>query len=553
MRSSVRVILAVAVAGLLSMTAPSWAAGPSTQRSARDLESGEAATEELVFPAQPQTTEERPRQAIPKPTAVPNRPANRATATNKAPPGHSEQPRSNATASKKAAVRSPSQTAARQPAPQRVVKAAAFADQAPATEERVAAPKPRAAKSRPTTAARNDVVSEQVYYEEPQSFGGPNPGYHPARVNRKETGWIKSSFEPAAPRGGEMIPAPEGDGEAFMPYSHDGMISYDDGEMFDEGVFGQYNLPGRRYAFLAGGEGLLIRPHFSQAAGMTETTTNTSTATSVFNQDIINFNPGYQGAFRTYLGWRDCQCGDEFRFTYFNYNGSDNLSGTATSNMSVCDFLCNTTPNPGDRVSTHFGLGANLWDFDCIRPFFCVPPCNDPCGPRCHPWDLRWFAGVRVAYINHNISSLVTDNSAPGGIFAQATAANKFTGFGPRLGLQGRKYLGQNGRWSVYARGSGSLLVGNVYQDVTNSTPTGQLPTVTNLVSRNSRIIPVAELELGATWWMLPRFAVTGGWMLMSFWDLGLQETGTIGATPNLDDSNILSFDGFFVRGELVF
>jgi len=539
---------------MLPMAVPSWAAGAGGKPSAREVERGGDSEDELVFPEQPTMSAERPQSSPTKATL--SRTASRASTApiaKKAPPGNSPKPATSAQTVKKATPRSASQAVARQPAAGRVVKAAAFADTGPESGERASVSKPRTTTARPAKAASAQVASTETYYEEPPSFGGPNPGYHPARVDRKGTGWIKASFEPAPPRGGEIVPTPEGDGDAFMPYSHDGAMSYDDGGFGDEEMFGQYNLAGRRYAWLAGGEGLLIRPHFSQAAGMTTTTSDTTTATSVFNQDIINFNPGYQGAFRTYLGWRDCECGDEFRFTYFNYNGSDNLNATATSNMSVCDFLCNTTPNPGDSVSTHFGLGANLWDFDCIRPFFCIPPCNDPCGPRCHPWDLRWFAGVRVAYINHNISSLVTDNSAPGGIFAQASAANKFTGFGPRLGLQGRKYLGQNGRWSVYARGSGSLLVGNVYQDVTNSTPTGELPTVTNLVSRNSRIIPVAELELGATWWLLPRFAMTGGWMLMSFWDLGLQETGTIGATPNLDDSNILSFDGFFLRGELVF
>jgi hypothetical protein len=424
----------------------------------------------------------------------------------------------------------------------KMVSAAAFEEPTPADE--IIAPPAHPVRKSTVSAAPTRVRS----YEEAAPFAGPDPGYHPARVNRKQGGWTQASMQPAGPA--EIVPSPEvmDDSASFTPYSDGGDLAYDGDEMF-----GSYGMPGRRYAFLAGGEGLLIRPHFSQSAALTTTSSDTSTATTVFDQTITNFNPGYQGAFRTYLGIRNCVCGDELRFTFLNYNGAENLSGTATQNTSVCDFLCNTTPNPGDRVSTHFGMGMSLWDIDCIRPFFCVPPSCDPCGPQCHPWDLRWFAGMRFAYINHNISSTVTDNASEGGIFAQATASNKFTGFGPRMGLQGRKYFGQKGRLSVYGRGSGSLLVGNVYQDVTNSTPSGEIPTTANLLSRNSRIIPVAELELGATWWMLPRFAVSGGWLLMSFWDLGMQETGTLGATPNLDDSNILGFDGFFVRGELVF
>jgi len=374
----------------------------------------------------------------------------------------------------------------------------------------------------------------------------------------------------SAPGASEVVPTPEpAGGEPFMPYSDDGDFVADDGDGFYPGGYGGMGFGGmglggyggmglgggRKWQFIGGGEALALRPHFSQATGMTETVTTQSGNSTLVDQNLINFNPGYQGAFRTYIGMRDCVCGDEIRFTFLNFNAVNNLSGTATSNTSFCDFLCNTTPNPGDSVNTHFNLGVSVWDLDCVRPFFFNPPCNDCCGPRCHPWDLRWFAGLRLAYINHSINSLVTDSTSTSGFAAIASSANKFTGFGPRIGLQGRKYFGQNGRLSVYARGAGSLLVGNVYQNVINETEGGAGigPTINTLVARNSRIIPVAEIELGATWWLLPRFAVSGGWLLMSFWDLGLQETGNIGSTPNLDDSNILGFDGFFLRGELVF
>ena len=460
------------------------------------------------------------------------------------------------------------------------------------------------------------AASEPELWREPAApplFDGPNPAEHPARVPRKSGGWHRRGSEPAGPRprmplarppviyhqasepaslfggpnpGGpspsgpashgspgrfttasgsafsirrqadetisEFVPTPESavseDSEDFAPLVDDG-----DDILASGGSFSPPMMSGRRWTVIAGGEGLLLRPHFSQATGLVKSTITQNANNTLLRQDLINFNPGYQGAFRAYLGFQDGACGDEIRFSYFNYNGADTLFGTATANTQYCDFLCNTTPNPGDSVSTHFNLGANLWDLDCVRPFFATSQCQNPCGPTCHPWDLRWFAGFRMAYINHNITSFVTDASSPNGIFSQASAGNKFTGFGPRLGLQGRKFFGRDWRWSVYGKGAGSLLVGNVYQDVISSTTSSGLPTATELVSRNSRIIPVAELELGGTWRVLPRLAVSGGWMLMSFWDLGLQETGSVGASPGLDTSNILSFDGFFVRGELAF
>jgi Legionella pneumophila major outer membrane protein precursor len=445
----------------------------------------------------------------------------------------------------------------------------------------------------------------QVFHDPQEStFEGPPPiseadaGYHPARVTRKGGGWFVTGSEPAGPRNfaprrygvmpqgaflddsssdyqpssrlggsslvglgatdlsgaeGEMAPTPEAVDYGDGPSAFADDVGMGEAIFNGDEEFAPYVLPGRKWAMIAGAEGLMLRSHFSQATGMTETITTQTGNSTIKTANLIDFNPGYQGAFRAYLGFRNCACGDEIRFTYLNYNGTESLGGTATPNTQFCDFLCNTTPNTGDSVSTKFNLGVNVWDLDFVRPFYFMGACNDRCGPRCHPWDLRWFAGLRAAYINHNITSSVTDATSSTGFLSQSSASNKFAGFGPRMGLQGRKYFGDRGRISVYGRGSGSLMVGNVYQNVISTVTDSSIPSSTVLVDRNSRIIPVAELELGATWWMLPRMAVSGGWMLMSFWDLGLQETGNIGAQPNLNNSNILGFDGFFVRSEIVF
>jgi len=439
----------------------------------------------------------------------------------------------------------------------------AASDEPTPVRHKEVAPATKSAKSTSASVKSRPVVTSKVSmngdFSPPPLFEGPStsPSPGPSRVARHSGEWRLIGNEsgdsdpaPAPIPEGENVPAPESiDGDAFMPFDGD---FEGDGEFIFDGDDG-FMSPGRKWALSAGGEWLLLRPHFSQAVGMTETIHSEIGAREVSTQNQLNFNPGYQGAFRTYLGFRDRYCGDEVRFTFLNFNGVDSLNGTATSNTQFCDFLCNTTPNPGDSVNTRFNLGASVWDLDCIRPFYFKSPCNDGCGPQCHPWDLRWFGGFRVAYINHSISSLVTDARAADNILAASSASNKFTGFGLRMGLQARKFLGTQGRLSVYGRGAGSLLVGNDYQNVATATSsTIQVPTASYLVSRNSRIVPVAELEVGGTWFMTPRFAVSGGWMLMSFWDLGLQETGSM-STPAFDTSNILGFDGFFVRGELVF
>jgi len=430
--------------------------------------------------------------------------------------------------------------------------------------------------------------SAPVTYGQPDTERMLNPAYHPARVKRHGAGWYLAGAQPGGyGPGGEMVATPDPiydnggpmdgayvDGDPSMGGVYEGGVGYGGGMGmgggssivgggaggYSTGGLGPVITNGRKYAVVAGAEMMWIRPRFSEATGMIRTDFSQNGPNTQFFQTTQNFDPGYQGGFRTYVGFRDVCCGDEFRVTYFNLQAADHLGGTATSTSSFCDFLCNETPNPGDSVATSFRLGASIWDMDCIRPFFFNPPCcndgcNDCCGPNCPAWDLRWFAGLRFAYINHYINATVTDaRNTVDGLLTDANSAFTFTGVGPRVGLQGRKYFGESGRWSIYSRGSGALLVGTASQQVNNTAHggTGLGLTTNTLFARNARMVPVAEVELGATWWMLPRFAVSAGWNLQCFWDLGMQETGSA-TTPTFDDSNILGFDGLFVRGEFIF
>ena len=94
---------------------------------------------------------------------------------------------------------------------------------------------------------------------------------------------------------------------------------------------------------------------------------------------------------------------------------------------------------------------------------------------------------------------------------------------------------------------TGSLLVGNYEQNITNFNIT-PVPTNSFSTSRSMRVVPVAELEVGGSWRLTPRCVLTGGWLVQSWWDLGMQEI-----TSTNDDANILGFDGFFARAEMVF
>ena len=191
----------------------------------------------------------------------------------------------------------------------------------------------------------------------------------------------------------------------------------------------------------------------------------------------------------------------------------------------------------------------------CV-PQPCMPACDTcdscgdcdscgSCGPCCPVWDVRWFAGLRFAQINHTLASTI--NSADGTQVVNASSVAKFGGVGPRIGTQVRRYFDHAARWSIYGRGATSLLVGNLNQTISNFNVTAP-PTLVTQTDSFNRVIPVLDVEVGASWCVTQRITLSGGWLVMAWWDLGLQER-----VQDFDTSNILGFDGFFFRGEMVF
>jgi hypothetical protein len=71
------------------------------------------------------------------------------------------------------------------------------------------------------------------------------------------------------------------------------------------------------------------------------------------------------------------------------------------------------------------------------------------------------------------------------------------------------------------------------------------------------------EAELGASWQPSERLVVSTGWMFQAWFDLGTSGGGFSGANlpvapvPTVfgqtDDSNLMAFDGLFVRAEFRF
>ena len=124
-----------------------------------------------------------------------------------------------------------------------------------------------------------------------------------------------------------------------------------------------------------------------------------------------------------------------------------------------------------------------------------------------------------------------------------------FIGAGPRLGLEARRYFGDAGRFSLFAKTNGSLLVGD-YDFTAGAT----LPIFAgNQSTHQTRTIPVAEMELGACWRPWQFMSLSAGWLFQAWFDLGASGGQFGGIYVPVDTANIMSFDGLVLRAELTF
>ena len=95
------------------------------------------------------------------------------------------------------------------------------------------------------------------------------------------------------------------------------------------------------------------------------------------------------------------------------------------------------------------------------------------------------------------------------------------------------------------AKGAGSLLVGDY--DVSSSAFFNGAGG--RQIADRTRMVPVLEGELGIMWQPSPGFSLTGGWLAQAWSNIGTSG-GTFGGTfVQTDDSDIMSFDGLYVRG----
>lgn len=322
------------------------------------------------------------------------------------------------------------------------------------------------------------------------------------------------------------------------------------------GIFGG----GRRGLWYGSVDYLLVRPRFSQAvAGVRRVATNDTSVSpnvSTLTDTSVQFPYTYQSAFRASVGYKLLSCGGDVQFSYWRMTGDAQVNEGPANTIDTNPFIAGqlkNNPGNGQFLQASSNVTANIFDIDFAKCLAFGGP-REPCDVCfCPRWDLRWFAGARIADITRTDNNATTD--ANGNVITTGNIDARFVGAGARGGVMGRRYFGPNGGLSVFAKLSQSLLIGDFTQSrVKQTTGDSEIATeVTSQYDKFSRMIPVSDIEVGGSWQIAPFTYISAGYFFQCWWDLGFGETIVGTNFGPLDTSNIMGWDGLFVRGEMLF
>ncbi len=314
-----------------------------------------------------------------------------------------------------------------------------------------------------------------------------------------------------------------------------------------------------------GVEYIYARANFSEAiAYLVQDTSQQGLAIDTFHS--LDFE--YESSYNFYGGYRLNCCGEEIRFNFTRMNSS--ASAVAPAN-ALLPFEVAIPPGGQGFINANVDLssydigyaktiplGSPLGGCDTGCGDCCDDGCGDGCSgcaPQCPAWDITWTGGVRFAQVDWGRSYLASGGGgAPGG--ANASSRMNFEGAGARFGLEGRRYLGRSGMFSIFLRGDISLLVGNVDIQTQRNVPQTGGADIVNIQTFSARnIIPVTEIRGGITGHLSRNTLFSAGYFLSAWHDLGFRDQFDfpVFLETEYDDANILGFDGLFVRIETAF
>ena len=220
--------------------------------------------------------------------------------------------------------------------------------------------------------------------------------------------------------------------------------------------------------------------------------------------------------------------------------GSDN---TATALQPTNGFLFSTLTAPrGGSASADSAIATAKIDYtvlDLDTGYHIQPSKNV---------DLKLIAGLRIANVGQNMAAVYTGGSfdpIPGTF----VASQQFRGLGPRVGAEGRVALGSG--FSVYGRGSGSLLFGDQESDLVE---TFQGIPVADFKVKRKQTVPVIDAAIGLDWsaklGQSGKFTVGVGYEYQHWFNLTRNVRYTDASAPGgfVESKGDLSMQGLFAK-----
>ena len=165
--------------------------------------------------------------------------------------------------------------------------------------------------------------------------------------------------------------------------------------------------------------------------------------------------------------------------------------------------------------------------------------------------DLKLIAGLRIANIGQNMSAVYTGGSfdpIPGTF----QSSQQFRGLGPRAGAEARVAIGSG--FSIYGRGSGSLLFGDQESDVVE---TFQGVPVADFKVNRKQTVPVIDAAIGVDWstklGQTGKFTIGLGYEYQHWFNLTRNVRYTDASAPGgfVENKGDLSMQGFFAKAGL--
>jgi hypothetical protein len=347
----------------------------------------------------------------------------------------------------------------------------------------------------------------------------------------------------------EAVPAPVASVVEPSDGTITGEIVNDFESCFEDGM-GEFGLLplNRAWQLTAGADYLNARPTFSEATAFARIENFTTNS----RQELVQYDFAYNASPRIYAGISRPDCKSELRFTFTQLQGNSQIASGAPVGDTVIILdptlpVCSCT-----QVEANASVNANMYDIDfghrnCFQPTCCADPCGQSCARPCQPWDVTYWMGIRIADVKWDSFGSIIDVDSQD-LVATNEHQMTFTGAGPRVGINVRRYFGRHSRFSLYGRANLALVLGH-YQIKSTYFETDGTDTDTNLLSRD-RVIPVTEIELGMSYNIRQRTTISAGYFMQAWHDLGMSQQITGQFPQGYDDANILSFDGLFVRGE---